>query len=84
MQRARNAFCKGFGYNSYNELLKVLQNQEHPSSSVCRKDQLEIALFKAFEHAVQVAREYGFEPQMSSYELSAITLHEALKWESTA
>ena len=83
MQRARNAFCIGFGYNSYNELLKVLQNQEHPSSSVCRKE-LEIALFKAFELAVQVAREYGFEPQMSSYELSAITLHEALKWESTA
>lgn len=59
-QRVRNAFCKGVGYSSYDEL-KLIMSQRHkydkPSSS---PDDLHRAFSKGFSLALAVAEEYGF------------------------
>jgi hypothetical protein len=57
-QRIRNAFCKGLGYSSYDELKITMRRREFDNSSPALHD-LHGALAKGFSLALVVAEEYG-------------------------
>ena len=59
-QRIRNAFCKGLGYSSFDELkITMSRRREFDNSSPPLHD-LHEAFAKGFSLALAVAEEYGF------------------------
>lgn len=59
-QRVRNAFCKGLGYSSYDELKVILGRRYELDNSSPHPDDLHKAFSKSFLLALAVAEEYGF------------------------
>lgn len=59
-QRIRNAFCKGLGYNSYDELKITMSRRHESDTSSPPLDDLQKAFAKGFSLALAVADEYGF------------------------
>lgn len=59
-QRIRNAFCKGLGYSSYDELKIIVRQRREFDNSSPPLDDLRGACAKGFSLALAVAEEYGF------------------------
>ena len=59
-QRIRNAFCKGLGYSSYDELKITMSRRRESDTSSPPLDDLQRAFAKGFSLALAVAEEYGF------------------------
>jgi hypothetical protein len=59
-QRIRNAFCKGLGYSSYDELKITMSQQSEFDNSSPPLDDLHRTFAKGFSLALAVAEEYGF------------------------
>jgi hypothetical protein len=59
-QRIRNAFCRGLGYNSYDELKLVMRLQRGFDNPSPPPDDLNGALSEGFSLAFAVAEGYGF------------------------
>jgi hypothetical protein len=59
-QRVRNAFCKGLGYSSYDELKLVMSRRHEGNNSSPTPDDLRGAFSKGFSLALVVAEGYGF------------------------
>jgi hypothetical protein len=59
-QRLRNAFCKGWGYSSYNELELIMRAPREYDNSLLTPDDLRWAFYKGFSLALIIAEEYEF------------------------
>jgi len=59
-QRIRNAFCKGLGYSSYDELKITMSRRREFKTSSPPLDDLHTAFAKGFTLALAVAEEHGF------------------------
>lgn len=59
-QRVRNAFCKGLGYNSYDELKLIMGGRPEDANFLPPLDDLYRASSKGFSLAFVIAEEYGF------------------------
>lgn len=60
-QRVRNAFCKGLGYSSYEELKITMSRRHEFDNSFPPLDDLHRAFSNGFSLALAVAEEYGFQ-----------------------
>lgn len=58
-QRVRNAFCRGFGYSSYDELKRVLAVPARELKPLPSEEELLGAFTKSFFLAFEVLSEYG-------------------------
>ncbi len=58
-QRIRNAFCRGFGYSSYDELRRLLSGVRQPVTSLPTEEALLSCITKGFSLAFDVASECG-------------------------
>jgi tetratricopeptide (TPR) repeat protein len=59
-QRVRNELCRGFGYNSFDELKRVLVSQPKHRTVVSPKEGVEAALVEGLSRALDVMDECGF------------------------
>ncbi|HEX8148359.1 MAG TPA: hypothetical protein VF591_14365 [Pyrinomonadaceae bacterium] len=59
-QRIRNAFCRGLGYSSYDELKITMSRRHEFENSSLSLDDLRRAFAKGFSLALTIAEEYGF------------------------
>ncbi len=59
-QRVRNELCRGFGYNSFDELKRDLVSQLNHRTVVSSKEGIEAALVEGLGRALDVMDECGF------------------------
>jgi hypothetical protein len=75
IQRIRNAIYRGFGFNSFNEFLKVFVPNERIASWFHSKEQLNEALSRGFEGAIAVVHERDFEVTAPAAELVMLAVN---------
>jgi hypothetical protein len=73
-QRIRNAFCNGFGYQSYNVLIKNLNPGKAESYVAPSEEDLTFAAGAAFDKALPIACERGMKLPVLVTSLSALAV----------
>jgi Tfp pilus assembly protein PilF len=64
-QRVKNAFCRGFGYSSYDELKRVLSTGPRDSKTIPSEREFKEVFTRAFLLAIEVAYQSGLEEDVT-------------------
>lgn len=78
-QRLRNAFCRGWGYSSYDELKLIMRGRRAYECFFPDSDDLHWAFYKGFSLALSMAEEYGFRLQEPAEKLAVRLAIETLR-----
>lgn len=79
-QRLRNAFCKGWGYSSYEDLMRIMRTPREYDNSLLTPGDLRWAFYEGFSLALMIAEEYGFRLPEPPARL-AVRLTEEVLWD---